>query len=227
MPNYWDIGYPIVEAQQDGVFSVTKHAGTGGRVTVAGIKEQLMYEMGDPREYITPDCVADFTTVELAQSGPDVVRVSGIKGKPATEFYKVSISYFAGYKAVGALIYSWPDAYEKAKAADAILRQRLEALGVKIDEMLSQFVGANALHGAMVGAPSPELAEVLLRVGVRSHDKAVIERFAKELAPLALNGPPTVTGFISGRPKAEEIVAYWPALMPKSAVAPQVEIMTG
>lgn len=225
MPNYWDIGYPIVEAQEDGAFSVTKHAGTGGRVTVAGITEQLMYEMGDPREYITPDCVADFTTVHLAQAGPDVVRVSGIKGKPATGFYKVSISYSSGYKAVGALIYSWPDAYEKAKAADAILRQRLEALGLKFDEMLSQFVGAGALHGTMVGEPSPELAEVLLRVGVRSHDKAVIERFAKELAPLALNGPPTVTGFISGRPKAEEIVAYWPALMPKSAVAPQVEIM--
>jgi len=226
IPDVWDIGYPIVEAQADGTFAVTKHRGTGGRITVAGVKEQLMYEMGDPREYITPDCVADFTTIWLEQAGPDVVRVSGIEGAPATDLYKVSISYSAGFKAVGALIYSWPDAYEKARAADAVLRRRLDALGLKFDEMLSQFVGANALHGAMVGQPSSDLAEVLLRVGVRSDDKAVIERFTKELAPLALNGPPTVTGFISGRPKVEEIVAYWPALMPKSAVAPQVEVIT-
>jgi len=226
IPDVWDIGYPIVEAQADGTFAVTKHRGTGGRITVAGVKEQLMYEMGDPREYITPDCVADFTTIQLEQAGPDVVRVSGIEGAPATDLYKVSISYSAGFKAVGALIYSWPDAYEKARAADAVLRRRLDALGLKFDEMLSQFVGANALHGAMVGQPSSDLAEVLLRVGVRSDDKAVIERFTKELAPLALNGPPTVTGFISGRPKVEEIVAYWPALMPKSAVTPQVEVVT-
>ena len=226
IPELWDIGYPIVEAQPDGTFSITKHAGTGGRVTVASIKEQLMYEMGDPRQYITPDCVADFTTVQLEETGPDAVRVSGIKGSPATDFYKVSISYSAGFKAVGALIYSWPDAYEKAKAADLVLRRRLDALGLKFDAMLSQFVGAGALHEGLAGEPSPDLAEVLLRVAVRSKDKAAIERFTKELAPLGLNGPPTVCGLGSGRPKVEEIVAYWPALMPKSAVAPQVEVFT-
>ena len=226
IPDVWDIGYPIVEACEDGTFSVTKHAGTGGRITVAGIKEQLMYEMGDPNEYITPDCIADFTTVRLDQAAPDVVRVSGIRGKPATDSYKVSVSYSAGYKAVGSLIYSWPEAHDKAKAADAILRRRLEALGLKFDEMRSEFVGAGALHGDLAGAGSAELPEVLLRVGVRSENKAVIERFVKELAPLGLNGPPTVCGLGSGRPKVEEIVAYWPALMPKSAVSPQIEVFT-
>jgi hypothetical protein len=226
IPDLWDIGYPIVEANDNGTFSVTKHSGTGGRVTVAGIIEQLMYEMGEPQRYLTPDCIADFTTVHLEQAATDVVRVSGIKGRAATDTYKVSISYSAGYKAVGSLIYSWPEAYEKAKAADAILRRRLDALGLKFDEMRSEFIGAGALHGELAGAASLDLPEVLLRVGVRSGNKAALDRFVKELAPLGLNGPPTVCGLGSGRPKVEEIVAYWPALMPKSAVNPQVEVFT-
>src|SRR5438132_2269818 len=131
IPNMADIGYPIIEAQPDGTFVITKHSGTGGRITVASIKEQLLYEMGDPREYITPDCVADFTTIQLADDGKDRVRVFSIKGRPATDSLKVSISYSAGYKAVGTLVYAWPDAYDKAKAADKILRARLERAGLR------------------------------------------------------------------------------------------------
>jgi len=226
IPDLWDIGYPVLEALEDGSFTVTKHAGTGGRITVAGIKEQLMYEMGDPGEYITPDCIADFTTIQLAQDGEDRVRVSGVRGRSATEFYKVSVSFLAGYKAVGMLIYSWPDAYAKAQAADRVLRKRLEALGLRFEEVLTQYIGANALHGPLAREPGPDLAEAVLRVGVRGADKGAIERFAKELAPLALNGPPTVSGFGGGRPKVEEIVAYWPALIPKSAVSPRVEVFS-
>jgi hypothetical protein len=226
IPDFWDIGYPIVEASEDGSFVVTKHEGTGGRITVAGITEQLMYEMGDPKNYITPDGVADFTSIRLEQAGENRVRVSGVKGHPATDQYKVSISFSDGFKAAGGLIYAWPDAYAKAKAADAMLRRRLENLGLKFDEVLSQFIGAGATHERLGGEPSPDLAEVMLRVGVRSNDKAAVERFTKELAPLALAGPPTVTGFGGGRPKVEEVVAYWPALMPKSAVAPKVEVIT-
>jgi hypothetical protein len=224
IPNLWDIGYPIVEASSDGTFVVTKHDGTGGRITVASVKEQLVYEMGDPHEYITPDCVADFTTIHVEQDGPDRVRFFGIKGRPATEFYKVSISYTSGYKAVGTLVYSWPNAYEKAKAADTILRRRLDTLGLKFDEVLTEFVGVNATHGQLAGEPSPDIAEVQWRVGVRSNNKADVERFTKEIAPLVLNGPPTVTGFAGGRPKVEEIVAYWPALIPKTAVEPKVDV---
>ena len=224
IPNAADIGYPIVEAGPDGSFVVTKHEGTGGRITVGSIKEQLLYEMGDPREYITPDCVADFTTIRLDQEGPDRVRFSGIKGRPATEMYKVSVSYFAGWKAVGSLVYAWPDAYKKAKAADLILRERLDRLGLKFDHVLTEFVGANACHGAAAGEPPPDIAEVTMRIGVRSEDKQAVERFTREVAPLVLNGPPSVTGFGGGRPKTEEIIAYWPALIPKSAVAPVVSV---
>ncbi len=225
IPNMADIGYPIIEAREDGTFTITKHEGTGGRITVAGIKEQLVYEMGDPSEYITPDCIADFTSIHLEQAGQNRVRFSGIKGRPATDMYKVSISYSAGWKAVGSLVYGWPDALKKAQAADRVLRERLDRLGLRFDQVLTEFVGANACNGPMAGDPSPDLAEVAFRIGVRSSDKSAVERFTRELAPLVLNGPPTVTGFASGRPKAEEIIAYWPALIPKSEVAPEISVV--
>jgi len=225
IPDLANVGFPIAEASADGTFVITKHDGTGGRVNLPSVKEQLVYEMGDPHEYITPDCVADFTTIQLADDGQDRVRVFGIAGRPATDSLKVSISYSAGYKAVGTLVYSWPDAYAKAEAADKILRARLDRLGLRFEQILTEFVGANATHGTLVGKPSPDLAEVQLRVGVRGDDRKAIERFTKEIAPLILTGPPGVTGFAGGRPKVEEIVAYWPALIPKNEITARVEII--
>jgi hypothetical protein len=228
VPNLADVGYPIIEAESDGTFVVTKHAGTGGRVTVASVKEQLLYEIGDPRAYLTPDVVADFTTIRLKQEGPDRVRVTQAGGHPATNFYKVSISYAAGFKAMGQMAYGWPDAYKKARAADRILRERLERLGLRFDAIRTEFLGANALHGIAAAEPAPEiephLNEVVLRVGVRSGDRAAVERFTREIAPLALNGPPVASGLGLGRPQVEEIVAFWPALIPKSEVRPKVDL---
>lgn len=225
IPDLANIGYPILEAEPDGRFAVTKHPQTGGRVNVAGVKEQLVYEIGDPRAYITPDAIADFTTIQLKQAGENRVQFWGIEGRPATEFYKVSISYTAGYKAVGTMTYGWPDAYKKAKAADRILRARLDRLGLKFDAYLAECVGANACHGDFLsGAPPPNLAEVTLRVGVRGGDAAAIDRFTRELAPLALNGPPVVTYPASGRPKVEEAMAYWPALIKKTELVPHVHL---
>jgi len=224
IPDMADIGYPIIEAHPDGNFTITKHEGSGGRITVASIKEQLLYEMGDPREYITPDCIADFTTIRLEQEGPDRVRFSGIKGRPATDMYKVSISYSSGYKAAGTLVYGWPDAYKKAQAADRVVRERLARLGLEYDDVATEFVGVNACHGPLSGPPPPDIAEVQFRIAVRSGNKAAVERFTREVAPLVLNGPPTVTGFAGGRPRVEEIIAYWPALIPKSEVAPQISV---
>ncbi len=225
IPDLANVGFPIAEASPDATFVITKHDNTGGRVNVPSVKEQLVYEMGDPHEYITPDCVADFTTIHLGDDGPDRVRVFGIKGRRATDSFKVSISYSAGFKAVGTLVYAWPDAYAKAKASDKILRARLDRLGLQFDQVLTEFVGANATHGPLAGEPSADLAEVQLRVGVRGNDRTAIERFTKEIAPLILTGPPAVTGFAGGRPKVEEIVAYWPALIPKNEITSQVEII--
>jgi len=225
IPDLGNVGFPIVEAFPNGEFIVTKHEGTGGRVNVQSMKEQLLYEMGDPKAYITPDVVADFSSIHLAPDGENRVRVFGIKGNPKTDFYKVSIAYSAGWKAVGTLVYAWPDAYEKAKAADKVLRDRLERLGLKFDLILTEFVGVNATHGHLAGEPSPDIPEVQLRVGVRGQNKGDVERFTKELAPLILTGPPAVTGFAGGRPKVEEIMAYFPALIPKTLIETKVDVI--
>jgi hypothetical protein len=227
IPDLANVGYPIAEAKADGTFVITKHEGTGGRVSVPSVTEQLVYEMGDPHEYITPDVVADFTTIRLEQEGPDRVRVFGIQGRPSTDKLKVSIAYRAGFKAVGTLVYSWPDALEKAQLADKVLRERLDRLGLHFDQTLTEFVGASATHGVLASrnAVTTDYPEVQLRFGVRGNDRAAVERFTREIAPLVLNGPPSVTGFAGGRPKVEEIVAYWPALVDKSVVSTQVEIL--
>src|SRR5215204_523530 len=225
IPDLANIGFPIVEAAPSGELVVTKHEGTGGRVSIQSVKEQLLYEMGDPHAYITPDVIADFTTINLADDGENRVKVFGIKGNPNTEFYKVSIAYSAGWKAVGTLVYAYPDAYAKAQAADKILRERLDRLGLKFDLILTEFVGVNATHGHLAGEPSTDIPEVQLRFGVRGQNKADVERFTKELAPLILTGPPAVTGFAGGRPKVEEIMAYFPALIPKALIKTKVDIV--
>jgi hypothetical protein len=224
IPDMANVGYPIAEASEDGTFVITKHAGTGGRVSVPSVSEQLVYEMGDPHAYITPDVVADFTSIQLAPDGENRVRVHGITGGPPTPFLKVSIAYRAGYKAVGSLVYAWPDAMEKAQMADRILRERLDNLGLTFDQVLTEFVGATSTHGALAG-DGHDAPEVMFRIGVRGENRADIERFTREIVPLVLNGPPSVTGFAGGRPKVEEIVAYWPALLDKRAVSTAVTIM--
>jgi len=227
IPDLANVGYPIVDARPDGSFEIVKHPGSGGRISVASVTEQLVYEMGNPREYITPDCVADFTTIQLSQVRKDRVRVSGVRGRPATDKLKVSIAYFYGYKAVGTLVYAWPDALAKAQAADRILRQRLKDLKLDFEAIHTEFVGVDATHGRLAreAMRSVDVPEVQLRVGVRARDAAPVERFTREIAPLILNGPPSVTGFAGGRPKPEEIVAYWPALIDKEMVEPCVELV--
>ena len=227
VPDLANVGYPIVEARADGSFDITKHAGTGGRISVPVVTEQLVYEMGDPRRYITPDCVADFTTIHLAGSGKDRVRVSGVRGGPRPEQLKVSVAYFYGYKAVGTLVYGWPNAVDKARDADRVLRQRLEDLGLRFEAILTELVGFDATHGPLArrAARDQDPPEVQLRIGVRARDIAPVERFTREIAPLILNGPPSVTGFAGGRPKPEEIVAYWPALIDRKLVEPCVEVV--
>ena len=225
VPDLAHIGFPIAEAYPNGEFVVTKHENTGGMVSVETVSEQLMYEIGDPTDYITPECVADFTSIKLEQLEKDRVRVHGIKGKPATDLFKVSMAYNDGYTAIGSLTYSWPDALEKAKKANEILRTRLSDLGLKFDEIRTEFLGVNACHGPLASKQN-EINEVVLRVGVRSQHHHDVEAFAKEIAPLILTGPPSVTGFAGGRPKPNEVIAYWPALMPKKLVHPKVEIIT-
>src|SRR4051812_10926911 len=155
IPDLANVGYPIVEARADGTFVVTKHPNTGGRVSVPSVTEQCVYEMGDPNSYITPDVVADFTTIHLDDDGKNRVRVHGIKGRPATDKLKVSIAYRAGFKAVGTLVYAWPDALEKAQLADRVLRERLDNMGLKFDHLMTEFVGVSSTHGPL----TPQVGE--------------------------------------------------------------------
>ncbi len=225
VPELWNVGYPIVEAQADGTFVVTKHPGTGGMVTVDTVAEQLVYEMGDPREYITPDVVADFSSAQLRQDGPDRVAVSGIRGRAATPFLKISASYLAGYKITGQLTVAGPRAVEKAELAADIVWKRLARAGVTFPEAdrSTELLGVSGCLPGILPPPA-EPPEVVLRLGARGNDKAALERFSKEIAPLVTAGPPGVTGFAGGRPKPQEVVAYWPALLDRREVESRVRV---
>ena len=224
VPDLVSPGFPIIEAYPNGEFVVTKHDGTGGEVSRGTVSEQCLYEIGDPRSYITPDVTADFTSIHLEDLGNDRVRVFGITGTANTPTYKVSMSYSDGYSAFATLGYAWPEALDKAREADRILRGRLEALGLEFDEIRTEYVGYNSMHGPLSEEANPDPEEVLLRVGVRGPDRDAVERFGKEIAPLILTGPPNVTGFAGGRPRPSDVVAYWPALIPTEPIDPDVRV---
>ncbi len=221
IPDLADIGYPIIEAEPDGGFVITKHTGTGGRVDGDIVKEQLLYEIFDPARYMTADCIADFTTIRLKDAGPDRVRVSGVRGAPMPPTLKLSISYANGWKTVGTLVYTRPQAVEKARAADRIVRQRLQMLGLEFEQIHTEIFGA----GACFGITEPDPPEVQLRIGVRGQDKTAVERFTREMIPLVLGGPPGATGYGEGRPQVREVVAYWSALVPREEVRTRVEVV--
>lgn len=225
IPDLWNVGYPVIEAQEDGSFVVGKHDGTGGMVTVDTVSEQLLYEMGNPGEYITPDVIADFGSIRLTQEGTDRVLANGIEGHERPTHLKVSATYLAGYKAVGQLTVSGPRAVDKAKLAAELVWKRLERAGVTFaeEDRLEELVGTGVcLPGVLV--PSEEPPELVLRLGVRDSDREKVARFGKEIAPLVTSGPPGMTGFSGGRPKPQEIVAYWPALLAREEVEQYVRV---
>ena len=219
VPDMARIGYPVIEAYPNGEFVVTKHENTGGLVTIESVTSQLVYEMGDPKNYITPDCIADFSTVQLAEDGHDRVRVSGVKGRPPTPTYKISVSYHSGYKATGQLTVAGPDAVEKAKLCAEIIfvRAAMDGAVFSEDQKLVEIVGTNVCHAGIAAAPA-DPAEVVLRIGVKGPNKNEIDRFGMEIVPLVTSGPPGVTGFAGGRPKASEVIGYWPALIDKAKI---------
>lgn len=219
------IGYPVVEASADGSFVVTKHEGTGGLVSVETVTSQLLYELGDPENYLGPDCIADFTTIQIEQAGENRVAISGIKGRPPTPTYKVSMSYSNGYKILGTLCISGPDAVEKAHVLADMVWQRTALHGYDIPEenRFLELFGTNVLYKGLVPAPE-QPAEIMMRLGARGEDARALNTMGTELAPLITSGPPGVTGFAGGRPRATEVVGYWPALIDKTRVSTQVTV---
>ena len=225
VPDFDNIGYPVLEARADGSFVVTKHDHTGGLVNADTVIAQLLYEIGDPRRYLTPDVSVDFTSVRLRDDGPNRVLVDGARGAAPTDTFKVSMTMHDGYKGVGQLTVVGPDAVEKANMTASLLFSRLAREGVQFDDThrLVECLGAGACLDDRA-TPVSEPPEVVLRIAVRDADRRRIDRWGMELASLLLSGPPGLTGFAGGRPKASEVLAHWPALVARDRVVATVTV---
>jgi hypothetical protein len=225
-PDLGDVGYPIADIASEGTFRITKPTGTGGRVNLETVSEQLLYEVGDPAAYLTPDVTADFTQLVVSETGQDEVLVQGAHGHPATDSYKVSIAYRDGFTASGTLVIFGPAAPSKARRCGEIIMQRVQRAGFALEHAHIECLGTGACAPGTI-ALSSEPPEVVLRVTVRDQRRAAVERFTKEFAPLVTSGPPGVTGYTTGRPQVRDVLAYWPALIAKSAVAAEVQCYRG
>ena len=221
-PDLANVGYPIAEIDPDGTFRISKPPATGGAVNRETVAEQLLYEVGDPAAYLTPDVVADFTNLTLREIAQDVVEVTGTRGKPATSTYKASIAYRDGWMASGTLAIFGADATIKAHRAGEMLLERLKRIGMRYAASKIETIGAGDVVPSVLPSISPP--EVMLRVSVRDSSKTDVERFTKEFAPLVTSGPPGVTGYTTGRPAVREVFAYWPALIAKSAIQEKIDI---
>lgn len=220
--DFGEMGFPIASVDADGDFSVTKSENTGGAVTPATVKEQLVYEIKDPAAYDLPDVTVDFTTLTLTETGEDVVSITGCRGTEPPDSLKVSALYEDGYTAQLLLLYSWPDALEKAKKGGEIVTERLERRGVDLD-LFVDYIGADAVHPGI--APEPEDPnEIVLRLAVAADGKGAIHAFGEEALAIATGGPPTVAQVQSGRPKPKDVLIFWPCTIPKEAVDPQVDV---
>ncbi len=227
VPDLANLGYPIAEVEATGDFVVTKHPGLGGLVTPAVVKEQLLYEIGDPRAYLTPDATVDFTSFTLADEGKDRVRIAGVRGGPPPAQSKVSIAYQDGFANAVGMTFVWPHALERAKATERLLLERAAKRGIQIDAYHVDWIGVNGSHGPMAPLPKEEPNEVLFRMAIRTRDRESAKRFGEEIAPMMLSGLPGAgSGLLTGRPEARPIVNFWPALVPRDAAIPRVEVLT-
>lgn len=220
-----DIGYPIAELSGDGSVIVTKPEGSGGAVTVATVSEQLVYEIGDPEHYLTPDVDVDFSHVRLEQAGVDRVAVHDARGNPAPETLKTSISYQDGYLGSGTIVVIGPNALNKAQACARAMQQKLNAAGLFPQRWNVEYLGAgDVLAGLVPRAIDPP--EIVLRFTIHDAARAVVDRSLRELVPLVTSGPPGVTGYTGARAKARRVLSYWPSLISRGRVAPSIEVKT-
>jgi Acyclic terpene utilisation family protein AtuA len=221
IPSMIDVGYPIVEASEDGAFVVTKHPATGGLVSRRTVTEQLLYEIGDPRAYLTPDVTADFTSVQLTEDGPDRILVANARGLPPPDTLKVSMVYRHGYRAVGTVLVSGPNAIAKA---DRLAEMIWHRVGTDFADRRTDCVGHRACWGS--AAPDTDPNEVVFRIAVADPDKRKLQRFSKHILGFALQGPPGL-GIFGGRPEVQEAFGFWPALIPREMVRAQVGVRDG
>lgn len=225
-PEVSRIGFPIVEVSADGSCVVTKPRGTGGRVTEVIVKEQLVYEIGDPDAYLSPDVTVSFLSLRLEEDGVDRVRVSGAKGRPAPPDYKVSATYQDGFRAQGQLTVFGADAVAKARRAAEAVLERLRAGGVALRESVVECLGAGACRPQGTDAAfSGRLQETVLRIAVADDSRDAVERFCRELMPLVTAGPQGTTGYAEGRPRVHPMFRFWPCRIERERVEPQVVLL--
>lgn len=219
VPDMDELGFPIAELSDDGFF-ITKAPDCGGVICEQSVKEQFLYEVHDPANYITPDVNVDISQATVKNAGPNRVEIGNIKGKERPDTLKLCIGYHAGWKVVTYLSFAWPDAYEKAQYAADILMKKMKRKGLKAEEIHISYVGLNSLHLG-VADMSPEavknLNEVVLRIAIRTKEKAEAAKLIPEISPLQLNGPPGAS-FFGGRAKVQEVIGLWPTLVPRDAV---------
>lgn len=226
VPSYVDVGFPVLEFEPDGSFVLTKHPGSGGLVTEQTTREQFLYEMGHPQVYITPDAIADFTTIDLESAGENRIKVTGAQGSAPTDLLKVSVAIADGWKSSGTLIISGPDARAKAEVFAEVFWSRLaselerEGLG-PLEAKVTEFIGDDSTHRDLT--PEHDVTEVLLRLAARDHEPEKLEIFRKLLPSLILSGPAgvAVTG---GAPAISNVVRYWPSLIPQHAAPANLEL---
>jgi hypothetical protein len=227
LPHPWDLPYPIASVDADGAAVISKPRGSGGRVSTDTLRHQLLYEVHDPARYLSPDVVADFTSAAFADLPDDRVRITGVRGAPATDTYKLLLSAHAGWAGEARVAFSWPDAYEKAKVTAAILRKRVELAQLEVEEWLVEYWGVNALGGPTVPPTAHEPPECTLRVAWRCADQRTAGLVGRELVPLTLSAPPagmTGAGRGSGA-SATELLSIWPTLVDKSVVDAGVRVV--
>lgn len=218
-----NLGYPIAEISDAGQFFITKPAGTGGEVSVDTVAEQLVYEIGDPAHYLTPDVDADFSKVRLEAVGPDQVAVTGARGNPAPARLKVSMAYRDGYMASGSLVVCGDQAALKARACGELILLRLRSAGVNLARTHIECLGTGDTLPGVWQRPEG-VVEVVLRVSVHDPSREAVERFVREFSPLAGSGPPGVTGYTGPRPKPYPVFAYWPTTIARERVQPVVDV---
>lgn len=219
VPDMDDLGFPIAEIGPD-TFEITKAENCGGLICEQSCKEQFLYEVHDPANYLTPDVNVDISRATLTQVGENRVRVGGVRGKPRPDTLKLSIGYHAGYKVVGMLSFAWPDAYEKAQYAAEILMKKMRRKGLQAEDVHISYIGLNSLHLGVADMSPGQiegLNEVVLRIAVRTREKAQAAKLIPEIAPLQLNGPPGAS-FFGGRPHVQEVIGLWPTLIPRDAL---------
>jgi hypothetical protein len=218
-----DIGYPIAEIAADGSSVITKPEGTAGIVRVANVAEQLVYEIGDPSCYRTPDVDVDLSSVALGQAGHDRVSVSPAIGHPPSDKLKLTAVYRDGWSASGMLAVVGRDAESKARACGRIVLERVRRAGFEPAESCVEVLGAGDVVRGLWKPETPPY-EVVLRIAVRDPRREAVARFCKELAPLITAGPPGLAGYASGRPEVRPAFGYWPSLVPRALVEPRVQV---